>query len=111
MTSKGRAASAIGMGIGGVLLLVWQVDKVGLPAIRDSIASVGIGFLGILALSLLRYAVRALAWTTLLGGGVPLWRALRATIAGDAIGNVTPLRLIASEPAKAMMLGHGVDPS
>ena len=43
--------------------------------------------------------------TTLLGGGIPWWAALRATIGGDAIGNVTPLRLVASEPAKAMLLG------
>ena len=31
---------------------------------------------------------------------------LQAVIAGDAVGNLTPLSLIAGEPAKALMLRH-----
>jgi hypothetical protein len=37
-------------------------------------------------------------------GSVPLSRALAATIAGDAIGNLTPLSLAVSEPAKAIFV-------
>jgi hypothetical protein len=76
--------------------------------IRDGFTAVGYGFVGILALSGLRYVVRALAWTTLMGGGIGLGRATAAVIGGDALGNLTPLRLLASEPAKAVLLGRGV---
>ena len=41
---------------------------------------------------------------TLAGPGVSFRRALAATISGDALGNLTPLSLIVSEPAKAMYL-------
>ncbi len=38
---------------------------------------------------------------------VPLGRAVAATISGDALGNVTPLSLLVSEPVKAMYLDAG----
>jgi hypothetical protein len=39
----------------------------------------------------------------------PLPTILAATLSGDAIGNVTPLSLLASEPAKAMYLGRDAE--
>jgi hypothetical protein len=42
---------------------------------------------------------------------VALSRVVAATITGDAIGNVTPLSLLVSEPAKALYLGRGVSAS
>jgi hypothetical protein len=95
----------------GVALLVWQVRSAGIGAIRDGLGAVGWGFAGILLLSGLRFAARALAWVALMRGRVPLSSALTAFISGDAIGNLTPLRLLASEPAKALLLGRGVDSS
>lgn len=95
----------------GVVLLVWQLRSAGLDAIQDGLGAVGWGFAGILVLSGLRFVVRAVAWVALMGGDVPRTSALAAVISGDAIGNLTPLRLFASEPAKALLLGRGVDSS
>ena len=92
----------------GGLLLVWQVRQVGLEQIRDGLTRVGWGFLVILALSLVRFALRSFAWITIIGDRVPLSAAIAATISGDAIGNITPLSLIVSEPAKAIYLRDDV---
>jgi hypothetical protein len=102
------AVTAIASAI-GVALLVWQVRKVGLATIRADLAAVGAGFLAILALSLLRFVFRSVAWTTLIGARVPLASTLAASISGDALGNLTgPLSILVGEPAKAIYLGHRV---
>jgi hypothetical protein len=112
MVSRGvRTAIVVVSALLGVALLAWQVQSVGATAIRDGLVAVGWGFAGILGLSGLRFAARAVAWVALMGGGVPRTSALAAVISGDAIGNLTPLRLFASEPAKALLLGRGVDSS
>jgi hypothetical protein len=104
MSRAGRTAAGVVLSVLGAALLVWQVQQVGLENIRDSLARVGWGFLVILALSVIRFALRSLAWNTIMGEGVPLSAVIAATISGDAIGNITPLSLIVSEPAKAMYL-------
>ena len=108
MSRTGRTAMALIASLVGLALLVWQVHVASPDRIRAGFAAVGYGFLGILALSGLRYVVRALAWTLLLGGGIGLGRATVAVIGGDAVGNLTPLRLLASEPTKALLLGARV---
>ncbi|HEY6357419.1 MAG TPA: lysylphosphatidylglycerol synthase transmembrane domain-containing protein [Vicinamibacterales bacterium] len=108
MTRPGRTAIAVFGSIVGLALLAWQVRLAHVDRIRDGFSAVGYGFIGILALSGLRYVARALAWTTLMGGGIGLGRATAAVVGGDALGNLTPLRLLASEPAKALLLGRGV---
>lgn len=108
MTRPGRTAIAVFGSIAGLALLAWQVRLAGVDRIRDGFSAVGYGFIGILVLSGLRYVARALAWTTLMGGGIGLGRATAAVVGGDALGNLTPLRLLASEPAKALLLGRGV---
>jgi hypothetical protein len=92
----------------GIALLAWQIRKIGLATIRDDLVAVGFGFVAILALSLLRFILRSFAWTTLIGERIPLATALAATVGGDALGNITPLSLIVSEPAKAIYLGSRV---
>jgi hypothetical protein len=99
-----RVLLGAAVSIAGVALLVWQVRQTGADAILASLAQVGWGFLVILALSLIRFALRSAAWMSLMGGGVPFSGALGATMAGDAIGNVTPLSLLVSEPAKSLYL-------
>jgi hypothetical protein len=98
------------LGVGAVLL-VWQVDRIGLDRITAGLREVGWGFVGILLLSLLRFVARSLAWTTLIGQRAPLGRAVAATIGGDALGNATPLSLLVSEPVKAMYLDAGTGSS
>jgi hypothetical protein len=94
--------------IAGVALLVWYVRDAGIDELREHLTQVGWGFLGILAVSLGRLFVRSLAWRTLIAQPVPIGATLAATLTGDAIGNVTPLSLAVSEPAKAVYLGRGV---
>ena len=90
---------------GGIALLGWQVSAHGAQEILRGVASVGIaGGVAVLALSLARFYTRAIAWLSLLADRVPLGRAVRAVIVGDAAGNLTPLSVLVGEPAKAAYL-------
>jgi hypothetical protein len=104
-----RAAINSALTVAGVALLVWQVRRAGVAELRADLASVGAGFLLILLISLLRFTCRSAAWLTLTGTHAPLASAVAATISGDALSNLTPLGLVASEPAKAVYLGRHVD--
>jgi hypothetical protein len=105
-----RAAIILLLSAVGVALLVWQVGRAGgLSEIRTGLLSVGLGFLPIVLLALVRFLARSNAWLALLGQPAPMGAALAATIGGDALGNLTPFGLAASEPAKAVYLGRHVD--
>jgi hypothetical protein len=91
----------------GLALLVWQVRAIGWSEIARGFLSVGwLGFAGVLLVSFGRFLCRGTAWLALLREPVSLSRAIAAFLAGDAAGNLTPLGLLASEPAKAAMLGN-----
>lgn len=109
MTRAGRQAivSVAGATLGGVLF-VWSVDRVGVEALLEAVRRVGWGALAILAIGGLRFAVRAQCWRWCLPRGVSLDypRAFSAFLAGDAVGNVTPLGLLASEPTKVLLTRH-----
>lgn len=97
------------MAAAGLALLVWQVRTVGLGQIANGFKAVGwLGFVAILLLSLFRFTARSLAWTTLLARPVPLRSATAATISGDALGNLSFLSLLVSEPAKALYVTRHV---
>lgn len=88
----------------GSLLFAYMVWSAGPAQIIEDIKKLGIGgFLLILAISGLRYVVRTLGWILCFEGPERLrFRdAFRAYIVGDAMGNLTPLGLAASEPTKA----------
>ena len=107
MTAR-RALSAIAF-IAGVLLLWWQVQRTGVAQITRGFSAVGgLGAATILLLSGLRFVARSTAWTALIAADTPPGRALAAVMAGDAAGNLTPLPLVISEPAKAAVLGWAV---
>jgi hypothetical protein len=96
--------------IGGLALLAWQITALGPDRIVEHLSNVGLlGLVAILAVSGCRLTLRALAWRSIIVNPPPLQRALAATISGDAIGNLTPLSLLASEPTKAMYLGGRAD--
>jgi hypothetical protein len=95
----------------GVSLLVWQVRTVGAAEIASEIRKIGVGGLAlILGASFFRLLLRAKAWLLLLDEPVPLRAGLAAVMSGDAIGNLTPLSLVASEPAKALYVRAHVAP-
>src|SRR5262249_61000351 len=76
------------------------------------IRCVGWGLVLILGLAGLRFLIRAECWRLCLPPTVvfPLPRALAAFLAGDAVGNVTPLGLLASEPTKVLLTRHHLAP-
>lgn len=91
--------------LGGSLLFAYAVRSVGLDAITDGIRRVGAGLALILAIGGMRFCLRAQAWRLCMRPEVrlPFGPALRAFLAGDAIGSVTPLGLVASEPTKMLI--------
>lgn len=105
---------AAGVTLAGLVLVIWLIRSVGLDEVLAGFRAVGpAGFAGILALSCLRYTARSLAWITLIvpppgRGPVPLRSAVAATIGGDALGNLSFLSLLVSEPAKALYLTRHV---
>jgi len=94
----------------GVALLVWQVQRTGAANIAHGLAAVGLwGAGGILVLSLLRFTARSTGWAALIPADTPPGRALAAMIAGEAVGSLTPLSFVVSEPTKAAYLGASLE--
>lgn len=87
----------------GLALFAYFVWKAGPSDIWAQMRALGAGFLLILIVSAVRPAVRALAWTRCFESqrALPFSDALHAYIIGDALGNLMPLGIVVSEPAKA----------
>lgn len=96
--------------LAGAALLVWSVRSAGVAAVRDGIERLGIGFAAICLLGGGRYALRTAAWRLCLAPGTELRysTAFAAFVAGDALGNVTPLGALISEPAKVALVRERV---
>jgi hypothetical protein len=99
----------LGLSLAGAALLAWQIHSAGPRMVGQGLAAIGFGFALILLNSFARFLCRAVAWHAMLDPPLPFRRVLAALMAGDALGNITPLGLIASEPAKALYLGREVD--
>ena len=98
LTTRGVVAFVIGLAI--FIALLWRTG----PAdILDGILRVGWMFPVIVALGGLRFLVRAIAWTLCLEPPhrLSIRDAFGAVLAGDALGNATPLGPVVGEPAKA----------
>lgn len=95
------AVLSIAAGIAVLVALVWQV---GPEQIREGLAKVGWVFLAIVALGGLRFLVRAIAWTLCIERPhrLRIRDAFAAVLAGDALGNATPLGPVVGEPAKVV---------
>ena len=89
-----------------MLLFIYFVQRAGVSDVVEGIQRLGAAFLLVVALGGLRHLARATAWLRCMEGGhrLTLGQVFQAVIAGDALGNLTPLSLIVSEPAKAMFL-------
>jgi hypothetical protein len=87
----------------GVLLFAYYVWRADPRAIWQNMLDLGAGFLLVLLVSSARPLVRAAAWTRCFEAPyrVRLRDALRAYLAGDALGSVLPLGMLVSEPTKA----------
>jgi hypothetical protein len=93
---------------GGAALFLYAVRSADFGEILQGIQRVGWGLAAILALAGLRFLIRAECWRLCAPPGTRLTfrQAFGAFLAGDALGNVTPLGLLASEPAKVFLTRH-----
>lgn len=94
----------------GVALLVATVRQVGWDEIQQGVGAVGAWFLVVVALGGARFFARAKSWILCadqIGApGLTPGPAFGAVLAGDAVGNLTPLGLLASEPTKVLLVRH-----
>lgn len=105
-TSRRRVALSALTAAAGAVLFAYAVRRVGGREIVDGIRRVGWGFIPILGLAGLRFGLRAAAWRqcTAPDQRLAFREAFTAFVAGDAVGSVTPLGLVASEPAKVLLI-------
>lgn len=106
VTPGGVLAALFGAG-----LFAYTIHRTGgLDPIVGGMRSVGWGFLVILALSGVRLLARAWAWSLCSPATPPLRvrDTFPAFLTGDALGNLTPLGLFASEATKAVYVRHRV---
>jgi len=94
--------------LGGAALFAYVVRRAGVAEIVDGVQRVGWGLAVILGLAGLRFMVRAACWRLCMPADAQLSfpRAFSAFLAGDAVGSVTPLGLLASEPTKIFLTRH-----
>lgn len=105
--SRRFAPLGVVFGLLGLLLFAYFVSKAGVGEIAANIQRVGAGFILILAISSVRYVVRAIAWTRCIEQPYQLrFRdAFAARLMGDALGNIVPfLSAAVSEPSKAVFV-------
>lgn len=90
----------------GTALLVVTVQRTGgWGAVVQGVASVSWWFAVIVALGAIRMACRTRAWMACVDDTrLSFGDAFGAWLAGDAMGNLTPLGLLASEPTKILMV-------
>src|SRR5688572_29734298 len=79
--------------VAGVLLFIYTLQTAGPAEIFRQLRQIGAGFAVVLALSAIRMAVRAAAWSLCIEETehFTFGQALRAFVTGDAVGNITPL--------------------
>jgi hypothetical protein len=108
MTARQRLLAGIIAAVAGALLFTYAIRDVGWAPVAAGIRRVGWGLTAILALAGIRFVLRAEAWRRCMAPDVriPLRQAWMAYLAGDAIGNITPLGLVASEPTKVFLTRH-----
>jgi len=88
----------------GLVLFVYFVRQAGLREIAAGIRGIGWTFAIVVGLAGLRLAARAQAWRHCFTGVHRLTsnRAFGSVLAGDTLGNLTPLSVLVGEPAKAL---------
>ena len=94
----------------GIIVFAAFIWRLGPAQIWQGVINVGWMFPVVIALGGLRFFVRAVAWSLCTDAPhrLPVGAAFRAVLAGDAVGNVTPLGPLVGEPAKAAYVRHAV---
>ena len=104
-----RPIAVIGT-VAGVVLFIYTLQAAGPREILRQLREIGFGFIVVLALSAIRMAVRAKAWSLCVEDTerFTFGQAFKAYITGDAVGNVLPLGPLASEGTKALLIRRNV---
>lgn len=102
------AAGTVGAGV-----FAWTLGRAGYTQVLESLRSLGWVFALVVALGGLRFAVRAVTWMMCVQRPARLeFRdAFAAFLAGDALGTLSPLGLLASEPTKVLLATARLPPS
>jgi hypothetical protein len=105
-----RVVGACGAAL-GVALFVWSLRAAGVGAVLQAVERLGFGFLVLVALGGVRHLVRAAAWRLCFEDPreLSIARSVAAYVSGDAVGNVTPFGVFASEPSKIVLLRDRLD--
>ena len=92
--------------LGGAIVFVWSMQHAGTAAVVDGFRRVGGGIIIVIALGGVRALLRTAAWRLCLDPEERLaFRSMFAAyLVGDAVGNITPFGLLASEPSKIVMV-------
>ena len=100
LASAGALFAVVGLG-----LFAYFIWAAGPSEVWSNISKIGWGFALILLLAGLRFGVRTLAWILCFEPPHRLgfFEAFRAYLIGDAAGNVVPVGIVVSEPAKAAL--------
>jgi hypothetical protein len=103
--TRRRKLAAVIAGAAGLALFGYAVRSVGVAEIASGVRRIGWGLAVILALAGVRFLIRAECWRRCMAPDMRLGigRAWRAFLAGDAVGSITPLGLLASEPTKVFL--------
>jgi hypothetical protein len=106
--TRRRLLVPIAAALVGGLLFAYAINSVGWANVVSGVKRVGWGLLPILALSGLRFVLRSAAWRLCIPphARFSVGQAFAAFLSGDAVGNVTPLGLLASEPTKFFLVRH-----
>lgn len=106
-TRRGHALTVLAA-LGGLVLFGYAVRRAGVAEILDGVRKVGWGLLPILGLAGARFLLRAGAWRLCMPphNRLSLSQSFSAFVAGDAVGNLTPLGMVASEPTKVLLSRH-----
>lgn len=104
--SRKFAPASVIFALVGVLLFTYFVWNAGPADIWAKISRMGFGFLLILVLSGLRFAVRAVTWSLCFEAPhrLGVWDAFKAHLIGDTAGNIVSLGMVVSEPTKAALV-------
>jgi len=94
--------------VAGLALFIYFLRRAGVAEVAEGVRRLGWAFVVVVALGGVRFLIRAAAWIRCLDGPhrLSLAQTFKAVVAGDALGNLTPLSIIISEPAKGVFLRH-----